>query len=69
MIITETNNETIVENLKKLLEYRVGLTKYLRKIVSNFDIDLVRLSQIVSGQVKLNEITSVSYTHLTLPTN
>ena len=57
MIITETNNETIVENLKKLLEYRVGLTKYLRKIVSNFDIDLVRLSQIVSGQVKLNEIT------------
>ena len=42
MIITETNNETIVENLKKLLEYRVGLTKYLRKIVSNFDIDLVR---------------------------
>ena len=61
MIITETNNETIVENLKKLLEYRVGLTKYLRKIVSNFDIDLVRLSQIVSGQVKLNEITLYEY--------
>lgn len=61
MIITETNNETIVENLKKLLEYRVGLTKYLRKIVSNFDIDLVRLSQIVLGQVKLNEITLYEY--------
>lgn len=60
MIITETNNETIVENLKKLLEYG-WLTKYLRKIVSNFDIDLVRLSQVVSGQVKLNEITLYEY--------
>lgn len=61
MIITETNNEIVIENLKKLLEYRVGLTKYLREVVNNFDIDLVRLSEIVLGQVKLNEITVYEY--------
>ena len=61
MIITETNNGIVIENLKKLVVYRMSITQYLKIIINKFKIDLVRLSKIVLGQVKLSEITTYEY--------
>lgn len=61
MIITETNNEIVINNLKKLVVYRMSITQYLKMIIDKFNIDLVRLSKIVIGQIKLSEITTYEY--------
>lgn len=61
MIITETNNEIVIDNFKRMTIDRMILLRYLPIVINKFGISIVKLSKIILGQIRLEEISLYEY--------